>query len=334
MKTMGRKTMLSVAVLVLVVLGLSFFLTEYWLYILNLVGVYALVALGLNVLSGYCGQISVGHAAFFALGAFASAFFTGKLGISFWLALPLSGVVAGIIAFLVGIPVLRLKFIFLAIATIGLNIMTTNILFNWPYISGGYDGISVLRPSLGTYVFRTDASRFYIMVPTVLILTLLFRNIIRTRTGRAFLAIRESETAAVTMGINVTRYKVLALVISAFYAGIAGSLYAHLTGYLTIQVFDFFMSITFLAMIIVGGIGSILGSFMGALFIVLLPELLRDVPGSKELQILVFGLAMIAAVIFKPKGLASIVADGAGAAQKLFNRTVTRVNGNPLKVVK
>ncbi len=329
---MSRRRQLSIGILMVVVLSLPLLLKGYWIYTINLVGIYVLVALGLNVLSGYCGQMSVGHAAFFALGAFASAFFTGKIGVSFWIALPLSGVTASIIAVLVGIPVLRLKFIFLAIATIGLNIMTTNILFNWPYISGGYDGISVMRPSLGSFVFRTDQSRFYIVVVTVALLTLVFRNIIRTKAGRAFLAIRESETAAATMGINVAKYKVLAFAISAFYTGIAGSLFAHITGYLTVQVFDFFMSITFLAMIIVGGVGSILGSFMGGLFIVLLPELLRDVPGSKEIQILVYGLAMIAVVIFKPKGLASMLVDAEGGLNRLFRKMVRGTATDSAKV--
>ena len=312
--------------LILVILCLPLLVKGYWIYRINLVGTYVLIALGLNFLLGYCGQISIGHAAFFALGAFTSASLTGKFGISFWIALPLSGVTAGVIAFLVGIPVLRLKFIFLAIATIGLNIMTTNILYNWTDMSGGYDGISVLKPTLGSYVFRSDASRFYIMVIIVIVLTWLFGNITRTKTGRAFLAIRESETAAATMGINVAKYKVLAFVLSAFYTGIAGSLYAHLTGYLASQSFDFFLSITFLAMIIIGGAASILGSFIGATFVVLLPEVLREVPGAKEIQILIYGLAMIVSVIFMPKGLASIWVDMGGRLKGLLNKMRTGEN--------
>lgn len=315
-----RKSAKWLVLLILIILGLPLFVKGYSIYILNLIGIYTLIGLGLNLLTGVCGQISIGHAAFFAIGAFASAIFTIKFGTSFWLALPFSGITSGIIALIVGIPVLRLKMIFLAIATIGLGVMTNNMLYNWTSVSGGAVGINVPKPSLGTFVFQSDESFFYIISSTVLILTLLYWHITRTRMGRAFLAIRESEIAASTMGIDVAKYKVIAFVLSAFYAGIAGSLVGHLAGYLSIETFEFFLSITFLAMVIIGGIASILGSFLGATFIVLLPELLRGIPGAKDIQVLVYGLAMMMIIIYKPSGLASILLDFGGKIKTYVNR--------------
>jgi branched-chain amino acid transport system permease protein len=309
MKILDSKTLRWLLPLMLVVLCLPLFIRGYSIYIINLIGIYALIGLGLNLLTGVCGQISIGHSAFFAMGAFASAVFTVKFGIPFWFALPLAGVTSGVIALLVGIPVLRLKMIFLAIATIGLGVMTNNLLYNWESISGGAVGINVPKPALGAFIFQSDERFYYIIVAIVLTLTLFYRHLMRTRMGRAFLAIRESDVAASTMGIHVAKYKVLAFVISAFYTGVAGSLVGHLAAYLSIEGFEFFLSITFLAMVIIGGIGTILGSFLGAVFIVLLPELFRDIPGAKDIQVLVFGLAMGLVVIFRPRGLASIFVD-------------------------
>jgi branched-chain amino acid transport system permease protein len=309
MKLLDLKTLRWLVPLIIVVLCLPLFIKGYSIYIMDLIGIYALIGLGLNLLTGVCGQISIGHSAFFAIGAFASAVFTAKFHIPFWFALPMAGMTSGIIALLVGIPVLRLKMIFLAIATIGLGVMTNNMLYNWEAVSGGAVGVNVPKPALGTLIFQSDERFFYIIVVTVFILTLLYAHITRTRMGRAFLAIRESDIAASTMGIHVAKYKVLAFIISAFYTGVAGSLVAHLTAYLSIEGFEFFLSITFLAMVIIGGIGTILGSFLGAVFIVLLPELFRDIPGAKDIQVLVFGLAMGLVVIFRPRGLASIFVD-------------------------
>jgi len=307
------------AFLILTVLSLPLFVKGYSIYIINLIGIYTLIGLGLNLLTGVCGQISIGHAAFFAIGAFSSAIFTVKFSIPFWFALPLAGITSSIIALIVGIPVLRLKMIFLAIATIGLGVMTNNMLYNWTSVSGGAVGINVPKPSLGGFVFQSDERFFYIISITVLILTLLYWHITRTRMGRAFLAIRESEIAASTMGIDVAKYKVIAFGLSAFYAGIAGSLVGHLAGYLSIETFEFFLSITFLAMVIIGGIASILGSFLGATFIVLLPEVLRDIPGAKDMQVLVYGLAMMIIMIYKPSGLANILLDIGGKIKAYVN---------------
>jgi branched-chain amino acid transport system permease protein len=303
---MNRRTMVWLIPLCAFILGMPLFIGGYATYVMDMVGIYALAALGLNILSGYCGQISLGHAGFFAIGAFASAALGNIAGIPFWLAMPLSGIIASLIALMIGAPILRLKFIFLAITTIGFAIVTNNMLYSWKDISGGASGMAVPKATLGPLVLGTDQTFYYVIVIVVATLTLLFWNLSRSKTGRAFLAIRESETAAAVAGINVARYKVTAFVISAFYTGIAGSLLAYLVRYINIEVFDFLMSLTFIAMCIIGGVASIAGSFLGAAFIVLLPELLRGVPGAKDLQLLVYGLAMIIVIVVRPRGLASI----------------------------
>ncbi len=297
---------------------LPLFIKGYSIYLLNLLGIYVIIGLGLNLLTGKCGQISIGHSAFYAIGAFSSAFFTGSLHLPFYLAFLFGGMTSALIALIVGIPVLRLKKVFLAIATIGLGVMTNNILYNWTSFSGGAVGIPVAKPNLGAFVFNTDGRFFYITTITVFLLTLLYRHITGTRMGRAFLAIRESEIAASTMGIDVAKYKVVAFLLSAFYAGIAGSLVGALAGYLSIEAFEFFLSITFLAMIIIGGISSILGTFLGATYIILLPELLRDVPGAKDIQVLVYGLSMMLIIIYWPRGLASMIGNMVERVKRIY----------------
>lgn len=200
----GKTWRWMIAALVLVLLALPHFFKGYYIYVINLVGIYVLIALGLNLLTGYCGQLSLGHAAFFAMGSFTSAFLTSK-GLSFWVGLPTAGFAAGGLAFLVGIPVLRLRLIFLAIATVGLGIITHDVLYNLNGFTGGADGMVVPKPTLGPWVFKDDGSFFYIIAGVVLFLSILIWNISRTRAGRAFLAIRESERAATAAGIDVPR---------------------------------------------------------------------------------------------------------------------------------
>lgn len=226
-------------------------------------------------------------------------------GGSFLVALPAAGAAGAVMAYLVGIPVLRLRLIFLAISTVGLGIITHDVLYNLKGFTGGADGMTVPKPKLGPLVFKSDESFFYIVAVVVIFLSFLLGNITRTKAGRAFLAIRESERAATAAGIDVPRYKMLAFVISAFYTGVAGGLYAHLTAYINVTAFDILLSVTFLSMIIIGGVASIPGSILGAIFVVVVPEALRDVPGAKDIQALVYGLLMGFFIIFLPGGLVS-----------------------------
>lgn len=316
MKTLKGKTRYWIFPFIILGLCLPLFLKGYYIYVINLLGIYILIAFGLNLLTGYCGQISIGHAAFLAMGAFASSVLTEKLGIPFWGALPLSGFIVAFVSFLVGIPVLRLRVIFLAIATIGLGIITNDVLYNLESISGAAKGVSLIKPSLGSFVFKNDEQFYYIILGVVILLTFLLLNITKSRIGRAFLAIRESERAASSVGINVSKYRMIAFMISAFYTGIAGSLYGHMIGYINISTFDITLSITFLVMIIIGGIASIPGSILGAAFVVLLPEALRDVPGAKEIQVFIYGALVIIFVIYLPGGLTQ----APGKLKKVFRR--------------
>ncbi|MBI4764184.1 MAG: branched-chain amino acid ABC transporter permease [Deltaproteobacteria bacterium] len=312
MKTSKLKLRPLWLIITALLLCLPLFLKGYYVYVLNLMGIYFLVSLGLNLLTGYCGQISIGHAAFLAIGSFGSATMTQHFGLPFWFALPLSGLAGALFAFLVGIPVLRLRLIFLAIATICLGIITHDLFYTMESISGGANGIMVLKPAIGPFVFKSDKSFFYIVLVTAALITYLLWKIVRSKTGRAFLAIRESERAAAAIGINIQKYRMLAFVISGFYTGIAGSLYAHMVGYLNIATFEIFLSISFLFMIIIGGLASIPGSLLGAAFLVLVPEALRDVPGAKEIQVIIFGVLTIVFIIYLPGGLAT-------AGQKIKN---------------
>lgn len=220
MKTQQGSLRIWWVVLMGILFALPLFFRGYYIYVIDLVGIYVVIGLGLNLLTGYCGQLSLGHAAFFALGAFTSAYLTIG-GVPFLVALPAAGAAGAVMAYLVGIPVLRLRLIFLAISTVGLGIITHDVLYNLKGFTGGADGMTVPKPKLGPLVFKSDESFFYIVAVVVIFLSFLLGNITRTKAGRAFLAIRESERAATAAGIDVQRYKMLAFVISAFYTGVA-----------------------------------------------------------------------------------------------------------------
>ena len=286
-------------------------LDTYWVSVMNLIGIYVIVALGLNLLTGYTGQISLGHAAFFAIGAYTSAILTGKFGIPFWMALPAAGVLAALVGIFIGLPALRLKGLYLAIATMGFAFIVEEIIVQWEGLTNGVNGINVVRPTLGPFNFTTDEGYYYLVLFTVLLMIIILKNILRTSTGRAFIAIRDSEIAAESMGINLAIYKTVAFGISAFYAGIAGSLFAHFMLFIGPENFDFLVSISFLVMILVGGLGSVHGAVFGAIFITTLPELIslsKDylpgiIAGQAGLQAAVYGLILILFIRFEPLGL-------------------------------
>ena len=283
----------------------------YWVSLMVFIGIYVIVALGLNLLTGYTGQISLGHAAFFAVGAYTSAVLTGKFGLSFWLALPASGVLAALLGIFIGLPALRLKGLYLAIATMGFGFIVEEIIVQWEGITNGVNGLPAVRPTLGPVNFTTDESYFYLVFFVLFLLIIVLKNILRTPTGRAFIAIRDSEVAAESMGINLAIYKTAAFCISAFYAGIAGSLFAHFMLFIGPENFNLLVSISFLVMILVGGLGSVHGAVFGAIFITVLPELIslsKDylpsvIAGQAGLQTAVFGLILILFIRFEPMGL-------------------------------
>lgn len=271
-------------------------------YTASLVGIYVVLSLGLNILTGYAGQISIGHAAFMAIGAYTSALLTAR-GVPFWCALPAAGVMAGAVGWLLGFPALRLHGHYLAIATLGFAAAVQQIITTWDGVTGGHMGMKVAKPVLFGFRFGSDVRFYYITLAFVALMVLLSVNLLRSRIGRAFKAIRDSEVAAQAAGISLARYKTTSFGISAAYAGLAGSVYAHMIGYIGPADFTVGLSLNLLAAIVVGGLGSVPGSIYGGIFIALLPMFFSRV---KNLPYVLTGVVLIAVVLFLPYGLASL----------------------------
>ncbi|KQU27094.1 hypothetical protein ASG65_00520 [Bacillus sp. Leaf13] len=273
------------------------------LYTGTLVLIYVIITNGLNVLIGYGGQISIGHASFLAIGAYVSAIFTLNFGISFVLAIILSGLVTALIGFIVGLPAVKLSGHFLAVATLGFGVAVPEVLLKWDAVTGGFSGLFPERPIILGVVYDTDLKLYFLALGITVIVTLLINNLIKGRIGRAFVAIRESEVAATSMGINVPFYKALMFSVSAFYTGVAGSLYAHFIGFISPHDFNINISFTVLAMAIIGGLSSKIGPIIGALVLTFIPQFTDHVPG---LSLVLTGVAMVIVILFLPEGLASI----------------------------
>jgi len=292
---------------VIILLTAPLFLGKYSVFLLSLLAVYALVSLGLNLLMGYTGQIAAGHAGFLALGAYFTAIMGENLQ---WLPCPLilllAGVFTGAIGFLLGIPILRLKGFYIAMATLAFGVVVSEVILQWSSITGGDDGFSVPTARLAGFAFDSDFKLYYLIIPVTLLMTVLAKNLVNGYIGRAFIALRESEIAAQTIGIDLARYKTIAFAISAFYTGVAGGLFAYLITYLSPDAFTIELSVDFIAMIVIGGMGSILGSIIGA---VILTGMQQVLAGLLDLQILIFGLSLIVFMIFMPKGISGMIYD-------------------------
>lgn len=276
-----------------------FALNGYALYLLTLAEIFALVALGLNVLTGYAGQISLCHAAFFGVGAYATALLTTKAGLPYLVSLPLGALLTTMIGAIVAVPALRLKSLYLAIATLGFGVVLQKIIFEWRGLTGGGGGLALGAPTIAGQELGATGL-YYLTLAFVVVGLWGAYNVSRGRTGRALLLIKESEIAAASLGIDIARYKVMAFAISAFYAAIAGGLYACLVRYINPESFNVGLSIGFLSMVVIGGLGTIGGSIVGAAFYVIVPELLR---GIKDAPGLVFGLLLVIVMVFMPRGL-------------------------------
>jgi branched-chain amino acid transport system permease protein len=288
----------------------------YVIYLINLSCIAVVAALGLNLLIGYTGQISLGHAAFLAIGAYTTAVLSSKLGLSFWICLLASGGVAAIVGCGLGIPCLRLKGLYLAMATMAFGIVVDFVVITWDKLTGGVRGINVAKVRIFGLPLDSDNKIYYFLLMLTVLTILAIKNLVRTRVGRAFIAIRDRDIAAEVIGVNVTAYKVMAFTISSFFAGVAGSMYSYTMGYIHPEHFTLLLSIQYLAMIIVGGLGTILGSIFGAVFIILVPELIKAVarasalliPALKgkydeEWNIATFGLLIMIFLIFESGGL-------------------------------
>jgi branched-chain amino acid transport system permease protein len=313
----ARWTVAALLVLFAVVAPLS--LHEYYLSIINLVMIAVVGALGLNILVGYTGQISIGHAAFMSVGAYTAANLAVKAHLPFWITLPAGGLMAALIGAIVGIPSLRIKGLYLAIATLAGQLIIEWTINHVPWISGGAQAsIQVPRPSLLGYELRTQGQLYFFLLFFTVVAIVATLNLVRSRIGRAFIAIRDQDIAAEIIGIDIFRYKLLSFAISSFYAGVCGVLYTYYLGIANYEQFQIGVSIDYLAMIIIGGLGSVLGSILGATFVTFLPIVIRwtmesfgslffspaELPGTiSSLRLIVFGALIILFLVMEPEGL-------------------------------
>src|SRR3954462_8632019 len=289
-----------IAIAVLIVI-LPFILpSTFYLRIAALVFIFSIAVLGLNLLMGFAGQVSLGHAGFFGIGAYAVAIGPTHLGIPSWAAVFAGAAIAGLLAYLVGRPILKLKGHYLAVATLGLGILIAMVFTNEARLTGGPDGMPVPRLELFGWRARTPPARYWISGVSLVIGALIAVNLIESPTGRAFRAIHDSETAARTLGIDVARYKLIVFVLSAIYAAIAGSYLALFDALVTPATAGFLRSIEFVTMAVLGGLGSILGSVLGAALLVLLPQLLT---GFHDYETIMLGAIIIVFMIFLPAGI-------------------------------
>jgi branched-chain amino acid transport system permease protein len=274
--------------------------SNYYFRVASLVWISALAVVGLNLLMGYAGQVSLGHAGFFGIGAYSVAVGPEHLGLHPLLAFLLGGLAAGLVAFAVGRPILRLKGPYLAIATLGFGILVAMVLQNEAAWTGGPDGMNVPRLEILGWRVRGADTWYWISGAALLLGVLLATNLAQSPTGRALRAIHDSEVAARVAGVDVARAKLAAFVLSAVYAAVAGGLFAWLNGLVTPDVAGFLHSIELVTMAVLGGLGSLLGSVAGAAFLVLLPQLLTV---FHEYEQLVLGLVMMLVMIFLRAGV-------------------------------
>jgi len=292
-------TRIWVGAIVVALCLLPFYGPEHLTYIATIICIYAIGVQGQNILIGYTGQISFGQAGFLAIGAYTFGHLA-QLNIPWPVALLCAGVISGLFGLLVGFPSLRLKGPYLAIATMGFGIAVYQIFANSELLSGGRMGLTVpkLTPILGMSKITFN---YYFNLIIALLLTLVSYNIISSYMGRAFIAIRDNDIAAEVIGVNLTHYKLLSFAVSSFYTGIQGGLYALFMGYLEPNMFTFMESITLLVAVIIGGLASVEGAIMGAIFVIFVPQLLSS---FKQMVPIIFGVTILIILIFEPQGLA------------------------------
>jgi branched-chain amino acid transport system permease protein len=314
--------------LVLAAMG-PFLLTDFWLSVLNFAAIATIGALGLNLLTGFTGQISLGHAFFIGLGAYTAGYLGGDLGWPVLAWLPAAGLLGAVVGLAVGPFALRLRGLYLAIVTLGLVFVGIHLFRNVRFITGGSRGRGVPSPQVGPLDFgdlggtfgiqlTPDQSFYYFLVPLAALAILVAKNITRSRPGRAFQAVRDRELAASVLGVNLSRYKIAAFAVSSAYTAVAGALLGSYMGFISPGQFNLFLSIEYVAMIIVGGIGTILGSVLGAAFLVLIPRLVEQFSDSIPfvgrgaaldvfiLNQIIFGVLIIVFLVKEPLGLAGI----------------------------
>jgi branched-chain amino acid transport system permease protein len=316
-----RRTPIEYARLALVlaaVIAAPFVVSPAWLTVLNQIGIAVIGAIGLNILVGFTGQISLGQGGFLAVGAYTSGILVARTDLPFFVGIAAAIVMTAAVGALFGLPALRLKGLYLAIATLASQQIIIWVVTHWDAVTGGRDALVVPAPELLGYRLAGDFRFYWVILFFAAVATIAATNLFRTGFGRAFVAIRDHDIAAEVIGIHTTRYKVIAFAVSSGFVGLAGALTAHYTQIVTWERFTLDVSILYLAMIIVGGLGSVAGSIYGAVFMIALPAYIRDLSntfgGSLEfvarelpaIQQLIFGAVIILFLIFEPRGIARI----------------------------
>ena len=278
---------------------------NYQIYLLNFICIMIILATGLNIVKGFCGQVTVGHVALYAIGAYTSAVLSVHFGMPFWICLPAAVAAAAFAGVLVGVPSFRLEGAYLALATLAFA-QAVEVFIRVTNYLGSASGIGGIRPpSVFGYTLRNYDDYYYLVMPVMIVAVYASFALLRSATGRAFMAVREDPLTAAATGINVKRYKLIAFVISAIYAGVAGSLYAHmLPGYVHPNNFTVIEMVTVLLMVVLGGIGNIWGGIIGAIIVTIVADLTRD---FYFYQLLAFGLVIVGTVLFMPKGIGGII---------------------------
>ena len=309
---------IRIAIFLLFMLAFPFFANPYTLSLANLIGIATIGAIGLNILVGYTGQISLGQGGFLAVGAYTAGILTARLGIPWYASTLVACLFTALVGAIFGIPSLRLKGLYLAIATLAAQEIIIWVVTHWKGLTGGVDALVVPDPTLFGIQMNTDFNFYWLVWALAGLTALAAINLFRTHYGRAFIAIRDQDIAAEVMGVNIFRYKLLAFAVSSFFVGLAGALTAHYRSIVTWERFTIDVSVLYLAMIIIGGLGSVSGSFFGAAFMTLLPQILSNLGRASKgyfpfidsilpfIQQAAFGLVIILFLIFEPEGLSKL----------------------------
>ncbi len=314
--TPTQRVWLALGALALV--AFPFLASDYWLFMACLVGIHVIATTGLNILTGFTGLVSLGQAAFMGVGAYAAGFLEIRFGTPLFLNLMAAGLTSAAVGVVVGVPSLRVKGLYLAIATIAASFLLHFVFQNWTAATGGTRGLSIPPARLFGVELARPQQLYWVIAPIAIVATLAAANLFRTRWGRAFIAVRDRDISAEVLGIPLLRTKLMSFALSSFYAGVAGGLWAYFFRVVTPESFPFVYSIFFLAAVIVGGMGTILGGVLGAVFMTLTPEALKAIVGwltpvlpnavalLAPVRTIVFGLLIIGFLIFEPHGLAEI----------------------------
>ena len=305
--------------LLLAMLALPLIAPPFWIYFAAILGINLVATQGLNIMMGYTGLLSLGHAAFMGVGAYTAALLQIHLSLPFYITIPLAGVSAAIVGIGFGLPSLRIRGLYVVIATLSAQFILLFVFVHWQSVTNGDVGLNIAPARLFGYELNTDTSSYYLIMTVAVGMTIFASNLMKSRVGRAFIAVRERDLTAQVLGVQIVKYKLTAFAIGSFYAGVAGGLLVYFNKFVTPEQFGLMVSVFFLSAVIVGGMGSILGAILGALFMTLIPEVLREsmlaigelfsintaailVP----LREIIFGFLIVGFLIFEPRGLAHI----------------------------